>query len=134
MWSADQLISRCTLICEGTVTSIKQDGAVREFDYGGMKCREIVMLAKIQVSRVIKGKADTEIEFRYRAVEPATVSNVQNGFSTSINHFVVDGPEHIKLGQGRKFQFFLNSAPNHHGYISVMEGSPDDNQSVVPVT
>jgi hypothetical protein len=131
-WSSDQLNSRSTLICEGIVISIQQIGATHEFDYGGMKCPEVVMLAKIHVTRVLKGKANAEIEFRYRAVEPPDVTRSSNGVVTTVTHFVADGPQHIMLAKDMKFEFFLIPAPDSHGYISVMEGDPDDTQSVSP--
>lgn len=122
-WSSDQLNSGSTLICEGTVISIQQVGATRKFDYGGMKCPEVIMLAKIDVTRVLKGKANAEIEFRYRAAEPPTVTS---------ERITMDGPRHIMLAKAMKFRFFLIPAPDAHGYISVMEGNPDDTQSVSP--
>ena len=133
-WSSDQLNSRSSLICEGTVVSIKQVGASQQFDYGGMKCPEVIMLAKIHVTRLLKGKADTEIEFRYRAVQPPTITSQQKGVTIPVSHFVVDGPCHIMLAKGMKFKFFLIPASDSRGYISVMEGDPDDTQPVSPAT
>ncbi len=133
-WSSDQLNSRSSLICEGTVTSIQQIGAAQEFDYGGMKCPEVIMLARIHVTRVFKGKADTEIEFRYRAVQPPTITSRQNGVAITITHFIMDGPCHIMLVKDMKFKFFLMPAPDSHRFISVMEGDPYDAQSVTPAT
>ncbi len=129
-WSADQLNSRSSLICIGTVTSIKQIGHARQFDYDGMKCSEVIMLAKIHVTRVLKGNASGEIDFRYRAVEPPTIVSQHNRVTVSTSHFVVDGPRHIMLAMDMNFRFFLTRASDFPGYVSVMDGDPDDTQSV----
>jgi hypothetical protein len=131
-WSPDQLNSKSSLICIGTVTSIKQVGAAQIFDYDGMKCPEVIMLAKIHITRVLKGNANGEIDFRYRAVEPPTIVSQHDGVTVSAGYFMANGPQHIMLAKDMKFRFFLIPAPDSHGYRSVMEGDPDDFQSVSP--
>jgi hypothetical protein len=130
-WSEAELEAKASLICEGTVLSIKETGVIKDFGYGdgSVKASEEVMLARIKVLRVLKGHASAEIDFRYRVPEPPT-STTDKNVATSVSHFVVDGPQHIALMNGSIYRFFLKPDPIHAGYLNILEGDFDDKFAV----
>jgi hypothetical protein len=76
----------------------------------------MVMLAKIKVLHVFKGRGPAVVEFRYRV--------------TDQDQPEVDGPEHVNLQKDGRYRFFLKPDDVRGGYIGVLEGNFDDNYAV----
>jgi len=115
----EELEAQATLICNGTVLSVKDTGIKRNFTYseiGPSSLTERVILAKIKVLHVFKGKAPAIITFRYRIA----------GYANQ----VPEGDEHINLEKGVRYRYFLKPDPTQGGCVGVLEGKLDDGFAV----
>jgi hypothetical protein len=112
----DELAAQSTLICNGLVESIAEDGT----DKGHVNPWESVnhFTAKIKVLHVFKGDAPAEIEIKY----PLGPNGLGNG------------PIQIQLTAGARFRFFLKSGPNAPYYVGVLDGQYDDGFAVEPLS
>lgn len=118
-WLPEELEPRADLICNGTVISVEDTGIKMNSSYPNVSppsLPEMVVLAKIKVLHVFKGKAPAVIEFRCRVLQPKTE--------------IGDGPEHVDLGKGLRYRFFLKPDKTGDGYVGVLDGNIDDNYAV----
>ncbi len=110
-WLPEELEPKADLICNGSVVSISQMKPAGEPSVSGAKGRdEVMMEARIKILHVFKGKASSEILFRY----------------PQSDRFMPWALLHVSLERGQRYRFFLNSGKVGEPYVGVLAKDGDD--------
>lgn len=117
--SLGQLEAASTLVCNGQVIDTALTGPDLISVYkGGVPAgyEETWMTAHVRVLHVFKGAAATLMVVRYRVPRP--------------NAFLGDPPIHLQLAAGERYRFFLKPAATAGQFVSVLDGTIDDDFSL----
>jgi hypothetical protein len=116
----DELLTRADLVVNAVPTRVLPTDTRGHKGSSAVPTRLVV--ARLQVIGVLKGRSAGEIELRYPALDVGAVRGA-----------LVHGPLDIRLETGRRYRFYLREVPGQSWYVTALDGELDDQSAVQPL-